>query len=77
MIDADKAVSTASYGGGIVSVVSALTLTDWGIIVGIVTALLTFAMNAYYRWNKHHMEKLEHQARMRVLKKQAKLPTAE
>ena len=39
---ADKVMNAASYIGGIFSVAAGLTLTEWGIIVGIVTALLTF-----------------------------------
>jgi len=36
----------SSYAGSVVAVLSSLTLTDIGIIVGIVTALATFGLNA-------------------------------
>lgn len=52
----DKAVSATSYVGAGFSVVSSLTLTDWGILVGIVTALLTFAGNMWYQRRKHKGE---------------------
>lgn len=38
-----------SYIGGAISVMSALTLTNIGIIVGIATALLTFITNFIYK----------------------------
>lgn len=63
----DAAVTKASYGGGAVSVLSALTLTDWGIIVGIVTALLTFGLNVLYQARKDGREQREHIERMRQL----------
>lgn len=64
----DAAVTKASYGGGAVSVLSALTLTDWGIVVGIVTALLTFALNVIYQARKDGREQREHDERMRRLR---------
>lgn len=56
-----------SYAGAAVSIASSLTLTDVGIIVGIATALLTFAINAWYMARKDRREAEEHQARMHVL----------
>lgn len=53
----DNVMSAVSYGGAGVSVVSGLTLTEWGIIVGIVTALLTFAANMVYQYRKDKREK--------------------
>lgn len=52
----DKAVAASSYFGASVSVISGLTLTDWGILVGILTALLTFAGNIWYQRRKHNGE---------------------
>jgi hypothetical protein len=57
----------ASYAGSGVSIVSSLTLTDIGIIIGIVTALLTFGINAYFLSRKDQREAEEHEARMRNL----------
>lgn len=80
MID-DRTVAAASYAGGATSVVSALTLTDIGIIVGIITAIATFAFNVWYR-HRHFkleeqdrkdrlaMERLEHFARLEALKRE-------
>lgn len=53
---ADKAMNAASYAGGFFSVAAGLTLTEWGIIVGIVTALLTFLANQWWQVRKYRME---------------------
>lgn len=53
---ADKAMNAASYAGGFFSVAAGLTLTEWGIIVGIVTALLTFLANQWWQARKYRME---------------------
>lgn len=47
-----------SYAGAAVTVATSLTLTEFGVIVGIVTALLTFALNAWYT---HQRNTREHQ----------------
>ncbi|TCS35810.1 holin family protein (superfamily II) [Paucimonas lemoignei] len=60
-------VEAGSYTGAIISVVSSLTLTDIGIIIGIITALLTYAMNAFYAARKDKREQREHEARMKAL----------
>lgn len=46
-----------SYAGGAVAIGTSLTLTQVGIIVGIVTALLTFGLNAWYTSQKNAREK--------------------
>lgn len=53
---ADKVMSAVSYAGGAVSVAAGLTLTEWGVIVGIVTALLTFLANQLWQVRKYRME---------------------
>lgn len=53
---ADKVMSATSYAGGIFSVAAGLTLTEWGIIVGIVTALLTFLANQLWQVRKDRRE---------------------
>ena len=45
-----------SYAGGAVSVAASLTLTEVGIIVGIVTAILTFAINVWFKRRSHRSE---------------------
>jgi len=60
----DTAVSAASYAGAGVSVIAGLTLTEWGVIVGIVTALLTLLVNAVYQHRKDRRE--QHLFQLRV-----------
>ncbi|MCT9017176.1 phage holin family protein [Cupriavidus gilardii] len=60
-------VEATGYAGSVVSIGASLTLTDIGIIVGIVTALLTFGFNAWYIRRKDRREVEEHAARMRAL----------
>lgn len=62
-----KAVSTVSYAGAGTSIVSSLTLTDWGIIVGIITALATFALNVWFQWDRRRREVKEHELRIKEL----------
>jgi uncharacterized membrane protein (DUF485 family) len=45
-----------SYAGGAVSIGASLTLTQWGVIAGIVTALLTFILNLWYTRQKNARE---------------------
>lgn len=62
----DRVMSAASYTGAGISVLSGLTLTDVGIIVGIATAILTFIANIVWQVRKDRREKelyeLERQA---------------
>lgn len=60
----EKSVAGASYAGGIASVLSALTLTEWGVIIGILTALATFGFNIWFRWRQDKREQLEHRLRI-------------
>lgn len=64
---ADKVMSGVSYAGGAVSVAAGLTLTEWGVIVGIITALLTFLANQGWQTRKFYREeKLHHAAELRA-----------
>jgi cbb3-type cytochrome oxidase subunit 3 len=58
-------VEITSYAGGIASIVSSLTLTDVGVIVGIATALLTFLLNAIYMYRKDKREQRAADAALR------------
>ena len=53
---ADKAMNAASYIGGIFSVAAGSILKEWGIIVGIVTASLTFLAGQLWQLRKFRME---------------------
>ncbi|MCP3721717.1 phage holin family protein [Paraburkholderia sp. CNPSo 3272] len=59
-----SASEATSYAGSAVSLGSALTLTDIGVIVGIGTAILTFGLNAYFMWRKDQREQRESDARL-------------
>jgi hypothetical protein len=63
-----KISSTVSYAGGSVSVLSALTLTDWGILIGIATAIGTFALNLYYQHRRDQRGQELHDAEMERLR---------
>lgn len=63
----DRTLTTASYTGSSISIVSALTLTDIGIIVGIATALMTLLMNVAYHWRRDRREREAHAMRLAVL----------
>jgi hypothetical protein len=59
--------SSASYAGGLVSICSAITLSEVGIIAGIVTALLTCCANLVYVRRKDRREQRESDARIACL----------
>lgn len=48
-----------SYLGAAGSIISSLTLTEWGIVIGITTALGTFAFNVWARTTEVRMRKRE------------------
>lgn len=52
----DKVMSAASYSGAAVSVISGLTLTEWGIVIGILTALITLVANQVWLIRKDRRE---------------------
>lgn len=56
-----------SYAGGAVSIGASLTLTEIGVIVGILTALLTFGLNTIYMYRKDKREQRESEARLAAL----------
>lgn len=59
----------ASYTGSAVALGSSMTLTDVGVIVGIATALATFALNAFFMWRKDQREQRESDERIRETEK--------
>lgn len=56
-----------SYAGAVVAIVASLTLTQWGIIVGIATALATFVLNAFYLHRRDLREQRETDATLAKL----------
>jgi len=46
-----------SYAGGLVSIGASLTLNQWGVIAGIVTALATLFLNLWYTRQKNARER--------------------
>ncbi len=62
-------MEVTSYAGATTSIVASLTMTDIGIIIGIITALATFWLNRHYASKKDKREEEEHAARMKLLER--------
>ena len=62
-----RASTGISYGGGIVSIMAALTLTDWGIVLGMITAVATFCVNWYYKYRNDARAREAHEAHLASL----------
>ena len=60
-----------SYAGGAASIVASVTLAQWGVIAGIVTALLTCALNVWYTRQKNARE--QRQAELEERERKARL----
>jgi hypothetical protein len=56
-----------SYAGSVTAIGASMTLTNIGILIGIVTALLTCALNIYFMRRKDQREQRESDARMALL----------
>lgn len=59
----------ASYVGSVTAVASSLTLTDIGVIVGILTAFATFGLNFFFMWRKDRREQRESDMRIMEMEK--------
>lgn len=57
-------IEVGSLSGSAVAIGSALTLTEIGMIIGILTALLTFLVNVVYMYRKDRREQRESDARI-------------
>jgi preprotein translocase subunit YajC len=53
-----------SYAGAVVAIVASMTLTQWGIFVGIFTALATFFLNWFYMQRRDQREQRESEVRL-------------
>jgi uncharacterized membrane protein (DUF485 family) len=62
-----SAPELTSYAGGAASIGASLTLTEIGVMVGIVTALLTFLINGVYMYRKDRREQRESDAHLAQL----------
>ena len=54
-----KTASDVSYGASAVTVVSGLTVNEWGVVCGLLLATLTFLVNWYYRHKTYELAKRE------------------
>ncbi len=63
----EATMSKLSYAGAGTSIGASLTFTDIGILVGICTAIATFALNAWFQWDRRRREIKEHEARLKKL----------
>lgn len=70
-----SAPEVGSYAGGATAIGASLTLTEIGVIVGIITALLTFVVNVVYTYRRDQREERA-LAAMRQLDKAANEPGA-
>lgn len=59
----------ASYAGSTVAVGASLTLTQIGVIVGIATAVLTYATNLYFQWRDDRRKQRESDLRVEEMEK--------
>jgi uncharacterized membrane protein (DUF485 family) len=59
-----SAPEVTSYAGAGASIGASLTLTEIGVTVGIVTALLTFVLNGVYMYRKDRREQRESDAHL-------------
>jgi len=66
-------VEMGSMAGAATSIGAAMTLTDWGILVGIVTALLTFALNVAYTKRKSAREQTLAEQQQKLTERQQRL----
>lgn len=64
----EQKLSTASYAAAGVSILAGLTLTEWGVLVGIVTAVATFGLNWLYRHRSYKLEAARVAAEIRALR---------
>lgn len=68
----DKLPSFVSYLGAGFSVGSGLTLTEWGVVVGILTALLTFIANMVYQVRREKREQQQHELLIQQMKRRVR-----
>jgi len=45
----EKHVAASTYAASGVTILAGLSLSDWGVLIGIVIAIATFGMNWYYK----------------------------
>ena len=55
-----KTASDISYGASAATVVSGLTVNEWGVVVGLIIGTATFAVNWWYRHKTYELAKREH-----------------
>lgn len=60
----DKASTGVSYAGGVISIISALTLNEWGVLFGIATAAATLGINWYYKHREDRRLDEAHRAKI-------------
>lgn len=64
----EKTVTNSTYTASVFAVISAMTLTDWGILVGILTAIGTFLLNYYFQRRRDRREQKLHDLKVQHLK---------
>lgn len=59
-----KVGAGVTYAGSGGAVIAGLTLTEWGVIVGIFTAIIGLVIQFWFGWRREEREQREHSARM-------------
>lgn len=59
--------ATATYAAAGFSIWFGLTVTEWGVVVATILGIGTFALNAWFQWDRRKRELREYAARMRAL----------
>lgn len=62
-----KVAAGVTYAGSGGAVLAGLTLTEWGVIVGIITAIVGLAMQWYFNDLRNKREREAHESNMRIL----------
>jgi MFS-type transporter involved in bile tolerance (Atg22 family) len=60
--------NTLQYGGSAVTVIAGLSLSEIGVIVGMIVAICGFVMNWIYKHKTYQLQVQRHQAEIEALK---------
>ena len=67
---------TTTYAGALLSIVSGMTLTEIGVIVGIVVGVAGFIAAQYWQYKRYVLDKRVAMAKIQALKENCDIPSA-